>query len=333
MIITREKEILNRNEVPFEDIVNKASLIQEHCSDYEISSVTPDTFRVNEDGTIFFKSDNKESKRVDISSYALAQTSQKVGLSSGFMEDCFDRNLGWLAALSANTYLSQKPPKGLFVRTYEENGNEYIRATLSKKYADLPAVDALHILGDAINTDDYKCVSTYIDDERCHLRLVSKNMLKIFGEDLFPMILFDTSDIGRCSLSVRFGIYKQVCTNGLVMMRFGGNLFTQKHMGISNEEFYDEMVAKASLIPTLITKSEEVIKNTMTKAVTFEEIIKECTMLGIKRDTEVVQGLMNTKYTGLNRWSLINAITDVSQNYTLDKRLDLEQKASMLLVA
>ena len=45
-----------------------------------------------------------------------------------------------------------------------------------------------------------------------------------------------------------------------------------------------------------------------------------------------VLNLMQSKY-GDTRWGLINSITEVAQDYTLERRLDLERVAGNLLVA
>ena len=41
---------------------------------------------------------------------------------------------------------------------------------------------------------------------------------------------------------------------------------------------------------------------------------------------------MQTKYED-NRWGLINGITEVAQDFTLERRLELEKIAGSLLVA
>ena len=48
-------------------------------------------------------------------------------------------------------------------------------------------------------------------------------MLPIDGEDLFAGITLDSSDVGRSGLYVRFFIYKQVCTNGLIIPKAAVN--------------------------------------------------------------------------------------------------------------
>mgnify|MGYP007070346797 CR=1 FL=1 len=53
--------------------------------------------------------------------------------------------------------------------------------------------------------------------------------------DVFEFL--DSSDVGRNILIIRFGIYKLVCTNGLVIGRADGILYRQKHIGVKADEF------------------------------------------------------------------------------------------------
>ena len=169
-------------------------------------------------------------------------------------------------------------------------------------------------------------------------------MLPIDGEDLFPGLFIDSSDVGRSILTVRFGIYKQVCTNGLVIARNSGVLFEQKHIGISAEEFHEGLVASLSNVELLTENAVEWVQraknrpNHWSSASEYDDNINEFVAY-IKNNTNLsedssrkVIDLMNTKYED-NRWGLINSITEVAQDFTLERRLELEKIAGNLLVA
>jgi hypothetical protein len=51
-----------------------------------------------------------------------------------------------------------------------------------------------------------------------------------------------------------------------------------------------------------------------------------------KQSATKVIDLMKTKYGG-SQWGLINGLTEVAQDYTLERRLDIERIAGNLLVA
>lgn len=51
-----------------------------------------------------------------------------------------------------------------------------------------------------------------------------------------------------------------------------------------------------------------------------------------RESSEKVIDLMRTKYTD-DRWGLINGITEVAQDFTLERRIELERIAGRLLAA
>ena len=160
-------------------------------------------------------------------------------------------------------------------------------------------------------------------------------MLPIDGEDLFAGITLDSSDVGRSGLYVRFFIYKQVCTNGLIIPKSCGELFRQKHVGISSEDFKNGLIEglesfneiKTNVIE-MIRESKEIPTNDDIEKLTEE--IKNSTKLSDDTVDEVIM-LMDTSYDR-SKWGLINGITEVAQKYTLERRLQLEQIAGELLV-
>ena len=60
------------------------------------------------------------------------------------------------------------------------------------------------------------------------------------------------------------------------------------------------------------------------------EEVKDATNLSDQATEKVIQ-LMQVKYAP-NKWGLINGITEVAQDYTLETRLQLEEIAGSMLV-
>ena len=230
--------------------------------------------------------------------------------------------------------------KNLLIREY--NGS--IRGVLSDRYAICDTPDILKVLSDTVDLNTYKVKGSFLNEERLHLRLVGKEMLPIDGEDLFPGIFIDSSDVGRNTLIVQFGIYKQVCTNGLVIARAGGTLFEQKHIGITVDELHSGLVKSLQNVDLLTENAVEWVRraqhrdNHWSSASEYEDdinefvaYIKDKTKLSEESSRKVID-LMNTKYTD-SRWGLINSITEVAQDFTLERRLELEKIAGGMLVA
>ena len=65
------------------------------------------------------------------------------------------------------------------------------------------------------------------------VRMRSKDSRTVNGETLFPEIELHNSYNGKCSFSVKMGIFRQVCTNGLTIRakEFGELFYKTRHIG------------------------------------------------------------------------------------------------------
>ena len=135
-----------------------------------------------------------------------------------------------------------------------------------------------------------------------------------------------------------------MCTNGLVIARAGGTLFEQKHIGISAEEFHEGLAKSLMSVDILTENAVELIKvakktknrydiNSLTEEEfnEFADYIKAKTNISTENSSKVIS-LMQTKYDN-SKWGLINGITEVAQDFTLERRLELERIAGNLLTA
>ena len=332
------RELLNTGATPISTLILKANKIQDGCHDYKVSKVTLRKMRFS-DGELSFIDDLSGIERYPMSRYALSQLGSKIGVPANYLQKCIDSGRIDLASDNVNSWLEDYG-KDLFIREY----NGHIRGILSSKYSVCDTPDILKVLQDTVDLNTYKVKGSFLNEERLHLRLVGKEMLPIDGEDLFPGIFIDSSDIRRSILTVKFGIYKQVCTNGLVIARAGGTLFEQKHIGISTDDFYEGLVASLKNIDVLSEHAVEWVKRAKERynhwsvdtehpedIEEFVSYIRQQTNLSNESAGKVID-LMQNRY-GDTRWGLINGITEVAQDFTLERRLELERIAGNLLAA
>lgn len=330
------RELLDTGVTPISSLINKANTIQSQCHDYNVSKVTLRNVRFN-DGELTFVDDVTGIERYPMSRYALSQLGSKIGVPATYLQKCLDTGRLDLASDNVNSWLEDYG-KDLFIREY----NGHIRGILSSKYSVCDTPDILKVLQDTVDLNTYKVKGSFLNEERLHLRLVGKEMLPIDGEDLFPGLFIDSSDVGRNVLTVQFGIYKLVCTNGLVISRGSGTLFQQKHVGIKSEDFYEGLVASLKNVDMLCEHSLELVENARSKSMglskfsqedfeAFVAQIKGSTRLS-NESAEKVIDLMQNKY-GDSKWGYINSLTEVAQDYTLERRLEIEKIAGNLLAA
>ena len=196
------RELLNTGATPISTLILKANKIQDGCHDYNVSKVTLRKMRFS-DGELSFIDDVDGIERYPMSRYALSQLGSKIGVPANYLQKCIDSGRIDLASDNVNSWLEDYG-KDLFIREY----NGHIRGILSSKYSVCDTPDILKVLQDTVDLNTYKVKGSFLNEERLHLRLVGKEMLPIDGEDLFPGIFIDSSDIGRSILTVKFGIYK-----------------------------------------------------------------------------------------------------------------------------
>ena len=333
------KEVLDLTPHTLDKLIETAKGIEADSHDFNVSKANNDNVRFNDLAGLTFRADDGVVRSYDLSRYSLGQLSSKIGVPARYIEKCVSSGRIELAQDNVNSWLEDFN-KNLFIREYAGK----IRGVLSDRYSVCDTPDILKVVDDAVDLNKYKIKGSYLNEERFHLRLVGRDMLPIDDEDLFAGLFIDSSDVGRSILTVKFGIYKQVCTNGLVIARAGGTLFEQKHIGITAEEFYTGLSKSLSVVDELTEHAVEFVKLAKTagtgynlKSLDEKEMekfirqIRQTTTLP-EASAEKVITLMQTKYDD-TRWGLINGITEVAQDFTLERRLDLERIAGNLLVA
>lgn len=285
-------------------------------------------FKFNSNGTIGIN-----GRDYDITEYALSQDCAKIKVPVTYIKNCFNTGIGELAADNMNTWTSVHGDKKVFIRAYDG----IIRGVLSDRYSKLDSQEILEVLDSSDIPSKFKVVGSYLSADRFHLRMINPKMIDVDGEDLFTGIQIDNSDVGMASLSVTLLIYKQVCTNGLILPKDKGILFKKKHIGIDSTDFKEQMIDSLSKIKEYTDLSVYIINRT--REVRFNVLELDKRLDRVKLDTNIgddgidfMRELIQHKY-GANNWGLVNALTEVAQRYTLDRRLEIERYASKLLVA
>lgn len=323
----KTREILSATET-MQSLYDEANRIAANSKDYMLDSVNDSFLRMEKNGHLSFVQ-GTEMKSAPMSRFALGQLGTKIKIPAQYIENCIDSGFNTLAQLNVNTWLP-KYKGGMLLR--ESFGS--IRAVLSPRYSKYDSERILNVVNDTIDFNEYNVKNAFISEERLHIRLVRNDILKIEGEDLYPALFIDSSDVGRNTLVVTFGLYKFICSNGLVITKCGGTLYRQRHIGIDPEEFEYGIAAGLKNIPMLISNAEEWVNKAIKEKMSFEAINAHLKAMKVKeKDIAEVIDLMNTRYGGNTRWGFINGITEVAQKYTLDKREELEAAAGRLLIA
>lgn len=302
----------------FESLIEKAAKIQELCDD---DIVAMNTVSIT---------DNLKFNGKDMTSFARGELCGKLHIPSRYISRCVEMHQEKLAADNLRTWMENDTRKIMF-----RNYDGHIRGVMSGSYSRYDAPEILESVQEVFGPKHFKLKGSFLNEERLHVRLVENEMLPIDGEDLFAGITLDSSDIGRSGLQVKFFIYKQVCTNGLVIAKSSAKLFNQKHIGITHEDFKDGLEIGLQSFAQIRDKVTEMIKNTHEIPLTkdIEELTKEVKTATNLSDDDIdeVMVLVANRYEP-TRWGLINGITEVAQKFTLERRLALEEIAGNMLV-
>lgn len=323
----------------------KANSIQNLCNDVTLKNVSLKNLAMLCEGTKFKAKYMHDGGAIDCSSlsdFAFGQLCTKLGIPARYLTSCASKGYSELAVDNLNTWIDDFD-KDLLFRLYENK----IRGVLSSRYSVFDTPDIIDVVDDSTRGLGLKVKSFFMNEERFHARLIQQEKMNINGEDLFAGIQIDSSDVGRSTLAVNFFIFKQVCTNGLCISKGNANLFTQKHLNICSDDFREELKASLKYLPDLIGEYEHIIqrcalqysilgsKYTSGKPETdkmLEEFIlklKTKTKLSDEGVKKVIE-LSNNVY-GFSDWGVVNSITEVAQDYTLERRIELEKIAGSML--
>lgn len=328
------------------DLIYKAQSIEDKCSDFVTSGdvlkmeVGCDGKESNPKPNLVFSAYDNEvlsTYKGKLTDFSLGQLCTKVGVPTSYVNRCIRSGEYGLSMDNVNTWLSKEKQNPLLVRMYGDK----IRGLLSSRYQRFDTSKILSMLNSAFSS--YAIKGYYLDEERFHLRAVLPRKLNVEGEDLYAGLQVDSSDVGRSSLTIMFFVFKQVCTNGLCVSHGGGVLFSQKHIGIEQSEFNGAVVSAFDKIPDLAKSIEGVIQASRETPILrsgkseeqfitdMVKSIHDSTKMS-ETDAKKVVEVMQNKY-GETNWGLINSITEVAQEFTLERRIELEKIAGNMLFA
>lgn len=306
-------------------LIGRANDIQCKCTD------TPDVIagdlHMNSDLTL--GRDGGELFR--ITPYAFSQLCTKLAIPTAYMKKCIESGYSELVAENVNNWLQEYSSKHLLMRKYDE----VVRGILSNKYAICDTPEILSAIQSSSIVENMDLKGYLLNPHRFHARFVGEK-LKVGGEDLFAGIQMDSSDVGRSKLDIKFFIWKQVCTNGLVLPQLISSIYEQKHIGLEGAKMTSEITEAFNNFSPKVKQATSILKRAVEIKLdrTQMENVANKIRTGAKIGEEAVEkilGIADEKY-GMTPWGITNSITEVSQRYTLEHRLSMEKFAGSFLM-
>lgn len=134
------------------------------------------------------------------------------------------------------------------------------------------------------------------------------------GDDVFPELLLTNSHDGKNAFHLRVGLYRLVCSNGLVIADTEFSNVAIRHMGYTFEALREQVLAMINTLPNLVQKintfrttelSETQIEEFATKAVALrwkgkKSYVELTELVAAERDQD----------KGSNLWTVFNRIQE-----------------------
>ena len=148
------------------------------------------------------------------------------------------------------------------------------------------------------------------------LRTVEPYILN--GETLYPELVIHNSYDGSCPLKVDMGVFRLVCTNGLVIKSHDLGAIRIRHMGTPQEVAMDAVKQFASQLPQFIQAQEQLVNTILTdeEMVEFAMLAAECRWNAkfTEEDARKLLEASRPEDEGDNLWLVFNRVQEKLMN-------------------
>lgn len=312
----------------FKQLMEKSREIKAKWSDGIVINEKGTNFNLDKDLRFHYKTDDGRKKESDITQFAFSQLCARMGVPANYIKKCFTTGKEELALQNFRAW-ADEAKNNLLVR--ENDG--VVRAVLSDSYAPFDSYQVLRALKYTVDFGRWKPTQVYLSEDRLVLRFVDFEPLPINdGSPLYLGFTVSSSDVGRGSLNIKMMVYRSVCTNGMLISSMGGMLYKQHHIGEtmtnSKLQVFNEIWSGIDVTAKAIINNINQCRNRQLKDYEMEMYIEKAKreMKLSEKSVEKLHTLISGTYEP-TKWGIINGITELAQDFTLETRLDMEQWA------
>lgn len=291
-------------------------------------------FALNEKMQIVYSGTGGQ-RTADLTDAALQQLCARIGgVPSGYIQKCAESGKTELAVSNFSAWAEDYRKPMMF---REHDG--VLRAALTPKYERYDAWKILKELRYAVDEKRFEVAQAHLSPERFVARFVDFTPLKIKGEssDLYAGFSVSSSDVGDEGLKIVFFLYRFACRNGMLIPTRSGVMYRERHFGANMR------MSKVSSFANVLNGVETLIEDipgiiaAKQRSLSHDDL-QRC-LLMIKHQMKLsdkaadqVEALIGTEYPR-TEWGFMNAITEAAQQYSLERRTELESYAGSLLFA
>lgn len=255
-----------------------------------------------------------------------------VGVNTAYAKKCIAAKKNELLLNNLHSWhQSINQDKSILVRGCHNQAN----ALLSDRYTifdNHEVLDAVYgVLGPL---GEYSVKNYSVTPSMMNLRVVSRDKININGDELSFGFDIRNSNIGKSSVEIAIIIYRWICSNGLIVGGGKGYMMRQRHVAVDRESLVREFVTLLDSSPDVITHIKGSIEKSMDTKLNSNEMQKIIDSLKangmIKNAIGRLEEYTEPAYDG-TLWGVVNGITRLSQDYSLDTRLRMEKIAGEIL--
>lgn len=315
----------------FRELLDRSREIKAKWEDDIVINEGLTNFSLDKDLRFHYTTDYGKKKEADITQFAFSQLCSRMGVPANYIKKCFTTGKEDLALENFRAW-ADEAESNILVRA----NDGIVRAVLSESYKPFDSYQVLRALKYTVDFGRWKPTQVFLSEDRLIVRFVDFTPLPVHdGSPLYLGFTVSTSDVGRGSLNVKMMLYRFACQNGLIIASMGGTLYRQHHIGeamskgklqVFNRVFSDLDVAANAIVANIDQcRSRQLKDYEMTMLV--EQARREMKLS--EKSVEKLQMLVSSTY-GATKWGLINGVTELAQDFTLETRLDMEQWAGEL---
>lgn len=210
-----------------------------------------------------------------------------------------------------------------------------IAGVVSQSYTYFDDDEVMDII-ETSNLKNMKFKNVLATPERFHARIIdSENPFHVEDDpsNMFFTYFIDNSMVGGSAFKVRLGVWRQACSNGLIIPVQDFVIAKRVHRGKKDiaaefnaslaliDEKRDDIIALLNDLATAETKFNEMADDFK------NEYLAKKLMVSIPESEKIIN-LHKLTYGGNSKWSLVNAITEFARDIKdIDRREFLETRA------
>ena len=290
----------------------------------------------NESRSYYFKDDPKNPKDPKVT-HAAKQFCTLMGVPHPF----FAKNPEFMKNEMVNCWLPTVKPEAATImaklRTTKEDCKYIIRAILPVEFANIPDVDIMTMVGDAVGN----CFRVEFiigdgrDDLLLHVRLISNEQFDVCGESCSTGFSIMVSELGDAPVTVETLLFRNASKAAMIASYAGGPYFESDYIGIQPTDLRTLFPKLISRLTQQLPELKDRIHAAKTK-VTKKEDIKE-----LLRTLRLRKGLSDKFHKRMfqeieknpveNRWDFVNRMAILAKDFESRARLKIERVAGELI--